>query len=223
MVLHEEYFCCWRTDQWRGAVLFCDVFRLGKSCRRVSRRRTPLQLNVERELFRRTLNGSEHLVRMAALRRVKYGDLSNPETLLHGPGERGGIDRPGRSDARRRQRRLVEFVRHMNPSAIIIANAVSFGDCAAIYAAGADYVFLSRLETARALSEAVGHALDGTLRLACANPRRWRPRGSSRPTRPLSWLESRRPENPWPGGFRDCAASRSGNSRGGGRPCGLPR
>ena len=60
-------------------------------------------------------------------------------------------------------RRLVEFVRHMNPSAVIIANAVSFRDCAAIYAAGADYVYLARLEAARSLSEAVGHALNGTL------------------------------------------------------------
>ncbi len=60
-------------------------------------------------------------------------------------------------------RKLVENVRRINPSAIIIANAVSFPDCEAIYEAGANYVFLSRLDTARQLGEAIGEALNGTL------------------------------------------------------------
>jgi DNA-binding NarL/FixJ family response regulator len=60
-------------------------------------------------------------------------------------------------------RRLVETVRRLSPKAIIIANAVNIADIDAIYAAGADYVFLSRVETARALSEAIGEALNGSL------------------------------------------------------------
>jgi hypothetical protein len=54
-------------------------------------------------------------------------------------------------------------VRKLNPGAIIIANAVTLADCDEIYAAGADYVFLSRIDTARALGEAVGMALNGSL------------------------------------------------------------
>ncbi len=60
-------------------------------------------------------------------------------------------------------RRLVENVRRLNPSAVIIANAVTFADCRPIYEAGADYVYLSRLETARGLNEALDNALKGTL------------------------------------------------------------
>ena len=44
-----------------------------------------------------------------------------------------------------------------------IANAVNLADADAIYAAGADYVFLSRIDTAAALAEAIGMALNGTL------------------------------------------------------------
>jgi voltage-gated potassium channel Kch len=97
---------------------------------------------------------------------VEYGDLSNPETLLHAGVDRARVVVSTVPDDLMRgvdNRRLAASVRHMNPSAIIIANAVSFQDCATIYAAGADYVFLARLETARALNEAIGQALNGTL------------------------------------------------------------
>ena len=97
---------------------------------------------------------------------VKYGDLSNAETLLHAGIDRAKVVVSTVPDDLLRgvdNRRLVESVRRMNPKAIIIANAVSFADCQAIYAAGANYVFLSRLETALALNEAIGRALNGTL------------------------------------------------------------
>ncbi len=54
-------------------------------------------------------------------------------------------------------------MRQLNPKAIIIANAVNLADTPAIYAAGADYVFLSRLDAAAALGEAIGEALNGSL------------------------------------------------------------
>jgi hypothetical protein len=54
-------------------------------------------------------------------------------------------------------------VRRLNPGAIIIANAVNLSDCDAIYAAGADYVYLSRIEAARGLWTAIGEALNGNL------------------------------------------------------------
>jgi Kef-type K+ transport system membrane component KefB len=98
---------------------------------------------------------------------VEYGDIANAETLRH-----AGINRAevvvltipddlmrGTDNAR-----LVANVRRINPKAIIIANAVGFADCDAIYAAGADYVFLARLETARAVGEAIGNALNGDIK-----------------------------------------------------------
>lgn len=97
---------------------------------------------------------------------VEYGDLSNAETLLHAGIDRAKVVVSTVPDDLLRgvdNRRLVESVRRMNPKAIIIANAISFADCQAIYAAGANYVFLSRLETALALNEAIGRALNGTL------------------------------------------------------------
>jgi voltage-gated potassium channel Kch len=98
---------------------------------------------------------------------VEYGDLSNAEILHH-----AGVDRAevvvltipddllrGIDNAR-----LVANVRRINPDAVIIANAVGFVDCDEIYAAGADYVFLARLETARAVEEAIGDALNGNIK-----------------------------------------------------------
>jgi Kef-type K+ transport system membrane component KefB len=97
---------------------------------------------------------------------VEYGDLSNAETLLHSGVDRARVVVSTVPDDLMRgtdNRRLVESVRRLNPSAIIIANAVNLSDCDAIYEAGADYVFLSRVETARSLTEVIGEALNGSL------------------------------------------------------------
>jgi Kef-type K+ transport system membrane component KefB len=97
---------------------------------------------------------------------VEYGDLSNPDTLHHAGIDRAHIIVSTVPDDLMRgidNRKLVESVRAINPSAIIIANAITFADCRPIYAAGADYVFLARLETARGLEQALGHALNGSL------------------------------------------------------------
>jgi Kef-type K+ transport system membrane component KefB len=97
---------------------------------------------------------------------VEYGDLANAETLLHAGVDRARVVISTVPDDLLRgvdNRRLVEAIRRMNPNAIIIANAVNLADCDAIYEAGADYVFLSRVETARSLSELIGEALNGTI------------------------------------------------------------
>jgi hypothetical protein len=54
-------------------------------------------------------------------------------------------------------------VRRLNPTATIIANAISYDDVQGIYDAGADYVYLARLEAARSLADAIGEALNGRL------------------------------------------------------------
>jgi hypothetical protein len=97
---------------------------------------------------------------------VEYGDLSNPDTLHH-----AGIDRarvvvstvPDDLIRGTNNKRIVGAVRKLNPGAIIIANAVTLADADEIYAAGADYVFLARIDTAQALGEAIGMALNGSL------------------------------------------------------------
>jgi Kef-type K+ transport system membrane component KefB len=97
---------------------------------------------------------------------VEYGDLSNADTLRHAGIESATVIVSTVPDDLMRgtdNRRLVATVRRLNPGAIIIANAVNLSDCDAIYAAGADYVFLSRIEAARGLGDAIGEALNGTL------------------------------------------------------------
>jgi voltage-gated potassium channel Kch len=97
---------------------------------------------------------------------VKYGDLANADTLHHAGVDKAKVVVLTVPDDLLRgidNRKLVENVRRLNPTAIIIANAVNFPDCDTIYEAGADYVFLSRLDTAHALGEAIGEALNGNL------------------------------------------------------------
>jgi Kef-type K+ transport system membrane component KefB len=97
---------------------------------------------------------------------VKYGDLGNPETLHH-----AGVDRaqviactiPDDVLKGTTNRKLVAAARHVNPDAIIIANAIQLADSQALYEAGADYVFLQRVEAAHAVEEAIEHALAGDI------------------------------------------------------------
>ena len=60
-------------------------------------------------------------------------------------------------------RKIVKGVRHINPGAVIIANAIELSESQALYEAGADYVFLHRVETARAVEDAVEKALSGEI------------------------------------------------------------
>lgn len=98
---------------------------------------------------------------------VEYGDLSNPDTLHHAGIDKAKVVVSTVSDDLIRgtdNARLVAAVRKINLTAIIIANAVNFADADEIYAAGADYVFMSRLDSAAALDDAIVRALGGTIR-----------------------------------------------------------
>lgn len=97
---------------------------------------------------------------------VHYGDLSNSETLHHiGLNNAKIIVCTIPDDLLRgiTNRSLVRMVRHLNPHAVIIANAVSLDQIQPIYQAGANYVYLSRFEAAWALEEAVQEALGGSI------------------------------------------------------------
>jgi len=93
---------------------------------------------------------------------VHYGDLSNSETLHHVGLNNARIVVCTIPDDLLRgisNRSLVRVVRHINPQAVIIANAISMDQIGPIYRAGANYVYLSRFEAASALDEAVHEAL----------------------------------------------------------------
>jgi Kef-type K+ transport system membrane component KefB len=97
---------------------------------------------------------------------VKYGDLCSAETLHH-----SGVDKakviactiPDDVLKGTTNRKLVEAARHVNPGAVIIANAIELSESRALYEAGADYVFMQRIETARAVEQAIVHALSGEI------------------------------------------------------------
>lgn len=93
-----------------------------------------------------------------------YGDLANAETLHH-----AGVDKArvvliavqddvlkGTSNLR-----LVRDIRHLNADAVIIANAIELSECERLYAAGANYVYMSRVDSAQQLLEPIASALDG--------------------------------------------------------------
>jgi Kef-type K+ transport system membrane component KefB/Trk K+ transport system NAD-binding subunit len=97
---------------------------------------------------------------------VKYGDLRNPETLRH-----AGVDKarvivctiPDDVLKGTTNLHIVALARSVNPGAVIIANAIELEDSRRLYEAGADYVFLQRIETARAVEQAIEKALAGEI------------------------------------------------------------
>ena len=97
---------------------------------------------------------------------VKYGDLSNIETLHH-----AGVDKarvivctiPDDVLKGTTNRQIVKAARHVNPDAIIIANAIELPESKRLYEAGADFVFLQRIEAARAVGVAIEKALAGEI------------------------------------------------------------
>jgi Kef-type K+ transport system membrane component KefB len=98
---------------------------------------------------------------------VKYGDLRNPETLRH-----AGVDKarvivctvPDDVLKGTTNLQVVALARRVNPGAVIIANAIELKDSRRLYEAGADYVFLPRIETAKAVEQAIEKALAGEIR-----------------------------------------------------------
>jgi hypothetical protein len=98
--------------------------------------------------------------------RVTYGDISNFEML-----QQLGVDQarviistvPDDVLKGTTNLKLTTGLRALNPKARLIVNAIEFASARAMYDAGADFVYLSRAETARNLLPAVEAALGGTL------------------------------------------------------------
>ncbi|MCR9215362.1 MAG: cation:proton antiporter [Proteobacteria bacterium] len=97
---------------------------------------------------------------------VRYGDLSNDETLQH-----AGIDKakvivatiPDDILRGTSNKKLVQTVRNMNPEAVVIANSEEPSTAKDVYASGADYVYMGRINTARALEEIITRTMEGSL------------------------------------------------------------
>jgi Kef-type K+ transport system membrane component KefB len=99
--------------------------------------------------------------------RVLYGNIANTETLHHAVLDRAkviALTIPDEMLVGTNNQKLVHSVREISPDAAIIACATRLDEIDALYQAGADYVYAPRLEASKALSEAIGSALNGQIR-----------------------------------------------------------
>jgi hypothetical protein len=97
---------------------------------------------------------------------VRYGDLANGEILLHaGVGKAKVVVATIPDDILRgtSNKQLVQTVRSINKGAIVIANAEELASAREVYACGADYVYMGRINTARALEKIITRTMEGAL------------------------------------------------------------
>jgi Kef-type K+ transport system membrane component KefB len=97
---------------------------------------------------------------------VIYGDISNIDTLLHagvGNAEIIILSVPDSLLKGANNEKLVRHVRSMNPNAKIISTADLLSDVKDIYAAGADYVTVTRITDAEELYKVIDAADQGLL------------------------------------------------------------
>jgi Trk K+ transport system NAD-binding subunit len=98
--------------------------------------------------------------------RVQYGDFSSPETLRHAgvPGARAVLCTvPDHLVRGTTNLKILRVVKDLNRGASAVVNAVTLHDARAMYAAGADFVFLPRFDAAAGLLAALNHALEDRL------------------------------------------------------------
>jgi len=104
---------------------------------------------------------------------VTYGDISNVDTLLHagvGSAEIIILSVPDSLLKGANNEKLVRHVRSLNPTAQIISTADLLSDVGDQYAAGADYVTVTRLSDARELDPVVD--VEVGVRVALGQPPR---------------------------------------------------
>ena len=97
---------------------------------------------------------------------VIYGDISNVDTLLHagvGKAELIILSVPDSLLKGANNEKLVRHVRTLNPTAKIVATADMLSDVDDLYAAGADYVTVTRLSDAHELYTVIEAAQAGLL------------------------------------------------------------
>ena len=98
--------------------------------------------------------------------KVYYGDIAHADTLAHAgiaDAEIVILSMPDTLLKGTSNEKLVKHIRSVNPAAKIIATADVLSDRQALYAAGADYVTIARLDQATELVEAVTAAEAGLI------------------------------------------------------------
>jgi Kef-type K+ transport system membrane component KefB len=98
--------------------------------------------------------------------KVHYGDIAHADTLAHAGIADAEIVISSVPDTLLKgtsNERLVKHIRSVNPAAKIIATAEVLSETQALYAAGADYVTIARLDQATELVEAVTAAEAGLI------------------------------------------------------------
>ncbi|MEH2512439.1 Kef-type K+ transport system membrane component KefB [Nitrobacteraceae bacterium AZCC 1564] len=97
---------------------------------------------------------------------VIYGDISNIDTLMHAGVSKAEIIILSVPDALLKganNEKLVRHVRSLNPKAKIISTADLLGDVPDLYAAGADYVTVTRITDAQELYKVIDAADQGLI------------------------------------------------------------
>jgi voltage-gated potassium channel Kch len=97
---------------------------------------------------------------------VIYGDISNVDTLVHagiGKAEIIILSVPDSLLVGASNEKLVRHVRSLNPTARIVATADFLSDVSDLYAAGADYVTVTRISDATELFSVIEAADAGLL------------------------------------------------------------
>ncbi len=97
---------------------------------------------------------------------ITYGDISHLDTLEHVGVEHAGLVLSTVSDDFLRSTSnmtLLKVVRRINPHARVVVCAETLAQAREMYAAGADYVVMPRLETARAFLDVLDAVAAGTL------------------------------------------------------------
>jgi len=98
--------------------------------------------------------------------RVLYGDFSQPGTLYHARVAEAKVVLSTIPDDMLRDTsnlRLVRLLREVSPDPVLIVNSVTTAGVRELYSAGADFVFLPRVETALALMPTLEAALSGSM------------------------------------------------------------
>lgn len=97
---------------------------------------------------------------------VCYGDLANEESLQHAGLSKANIIVVTVQDDLLKgtsNEQIVEAVKTINPNAVVIANAIEFKDIEKLYEAGADYVFMPRLDVSLSVGKVIDAVMEGKL------------------------------------------------------------
>src|SRR6185437_14027382 len=136
-------------------IVILGFFRAASALLTEIERRNPLLLDqisvvdFNPNVFRTLVDRGLHVI---------YGDISNVDTLLHagvGTAQIVVLSVPDSLLKGASNERLVRHVRSLNPSAKIVSTADLLSDVDDLYAAGADYVTVTRLSDAHELFAAI--------------------------------------------------------------------